>query len=416
MKQILNFRIFLAASFGNILEFYDFSTYGLMMSVMAPLFFPASDPMMSLLMACGAFSASFIVRPLGGLVFGYIGDQYGGKASFSLSLILMALSTSAIGLLPVYDDIGIVSPLLLILCRVIQGICIGGEFSSSLIYASEHFNRKQSHPAFITGCITAAGVSGWFLSSLIGYLSIESSLPFASWRLPFLLGSCVGFFGFYVRQSLPDTVLTKPKDLNNFKIIKTEIPGILSIASIGIVMGILFYGFHIFPSSYLPTKFPSISHSQVLQYTSFGIGIYMLFLPLSGWISDKLGHLRVMKIFSYLTILVASLIFSFILSGVPKLILCAEFLASFILAGYMAPATYIMTQSFSDGIRYRLVSLSYNLGASLVGGLTPSILLFFISSYGSFYLPGLFIAACGIAGVLSSHYFEKRFAGIKKLS
>lgn len=411
MKKITRRRIFIAASFGNILEFYDFSTYGLMMSVMAPLFFPATDPINSLLMACGVFSVSFIVRPLGGLIFGYIGDRYGGKTSFSFSLIFMALSTCLIGLLPIYEEVGILSPTLLIVCRIIQGLCLGGEFTGSLIYASEHINKKNSHPAFITGCITAAAVSGWFLSSLISYISITANLPFASWRLPFLLGAGVGLVGFYVRRSLPDSILNIPK--NNFdavSLIKSEIPTVFSIASIGVVMGALFYGFHIFPNSYLPTKFATITQSQALTYTGFGIGIYMLFLPVFGWASDKIGHLKFMSFFSTLTALFSTFILSWILSGDTNLILGAEFLASLILAGYMAPATYVMTQSFPTGFRYRLASLSYNLGASIVGGLTPGILVFLASKYPSIYIPGLFISVCGIAGILSSRYLKRKFA------
>ena len=408
MKKSLNFRVFLASSMGNTLEFYDFSTYGLMMSVMAPLFFPAKDPMNSLLIACAVFAISFIVRPLGGIFFGYIGDKYGGKNSFSLSLILMALSTSAIGFLPVYEDVGILSPILLIVCRLIQGLCIGGEFSGSLIYASEHFDKSNTKPAFITGCITAAGVSGWFLSSLVCYLSLEIALPFSSWRLPFLLGSIVGFIGYYVRRSLPNASISPHQKLKITLSLKKETPTILSVAGIGAVMGGLFYGFHIFPNTYLPTHFQSISQSQALQYTCFGIGVYMVFLPISGWISDKVGHLKFMKFFSVLTFILASLIFSLILSESPKLILLAEFLASIILAGYMAPATYVMTQSFASGIRYRLASFSYNLGASVIGGLTPSILLILSTHSESNYLPGLFISSCGVIGIFSSSYLRKK--------
>lgn len=404
----INLRVFMSTSIGNVLEFYDFATYGFLIPIMAPLFFPTSNPINSLLLAFSVFAISFIVRPVGGIIFGYIGDTYGRKKAFSSSLILMASATSIIGVLPVYEKIGILSPILLILCRLMQGLCLGGEFSGSLIFASEHIIRASAkRPSFITACITAAGVSGWFLSSLICSLCININLFSLSWRIPFLLGSTVGIVGYYIRRSLPDSPVELNRSVNIWAIIKSEWLTVISIASIGALMGGIFYGIQIFPNSFLPTHFPFISHVTALRCTTFGIGVYMVFLPFMGYVADIIGHTKLMKLFCYLSIFLSFPILFLLFSGDVAFILLAEFLASFTLAGFMAPATFVMTQNFLPVVRYRLVSFSYNLGASLIGGLTPIMFLFLLENIKSFYAPGIYIIICSLFGLYASYYLEK---------
>lgn len=370
-------KIFLSSSLGNVLEFYDFATYGFLIPIMAPLFFPAENPINSLLMACGAFAISFLARPIGGFLFGYIGDKYGRKITFSLSLIFMAIATTLIGILPTYNQVGILAPLLLVSCRLVQGLCMGGEFSGSLIFATEHLNQQSRNGALITGSITSAGVGGWFLSSIICTFCVNLGQSY-SWRIPFLVGAVVGIIGYYIRCSTPESpvqLLTPPENL--WKTLKSEWLTAGSIAGIGALMGGLFYGLHIFPSSFLPAHFPSISHAQALECTSIGIGVYMVFLPFMGWFADHIGLTKCMQLFTFLTILLSYPIIFLLMSGSFFFIIISEILTSILLAGFMAPATFVMAQSFLPSFRHRLVSFSYNLGASLLGGLTPGIFLFF---------------------------------------
>lgn len=406
-------KIFLASSVGNVLEFYDFATYGFLMPVMAHLFFPAENSFSSLLMSCGAFAISFLARPAGGLLFGYIGDFYGRKIAFSSSLILMAIATTAIGALPTYQEIGLLAPIALILCRLVQGLCLGGEFSGSLIFATEHFRHKKYGACFITGTITSAGVGGWFLSSLICTVSTKLPHPY-SWRVPFLLGSIVGVLGYYIRRAISEPpIKLQPASKSLQKVIKLERVTALSIVGIGILMGGIFYGIHIFPNGFLPTHFPSISHVQALMYTSIGIGVYMLSLPFMGILADCTSPTKCMKFFAFLTILLAYPIIHFLISGEAFSIIISETLASVILAGFMAPATAVMSQSFLPSFRHRMVSFNYNVGASLVGGFTPMIFLLLTENLKLLYGPSLYIAFCGIIGCLSSYYLGKKSNSIK---
>lgn len=405
--KFIKSNVFISASIGNILEFYDFATYGFLMPVMAPLFFPSSNPITSLLLAFGVFAVSFIVRPLGGIIFGYMGDIYGRKIAFSLSLIFMAATTTIIGLLPTYEVAGIIAPCVLILCRLVQGICLGGEFSGSLIYASEHARQREHNSAFVTASVTAAGVSGWFLSSLVCSSALNLELAFSSWRIPFLLGSFVGIVGYYIRRSLPESPVLLSNSSNIWQIAKSERYTMMSIASIGVLMGGLFYGLHIFPNSYLPTNYFYISKVTALHCTSVGIGAYMVLLPPMGLIADKIGHIKHMKIFSFLTVLLSYPIIYLMMSGQIGYILISEIMGSFILAGFMASATFVMTLHFLPSVRYRLVSLSYNIGASLIGGFTPGIFLFLIEHYHSASGLAIFLLLCGLAGFVASYHFGR---------
>ncbi|OJX12819.1 MAG: hypothetical protein BGO77_04960 [Caedibacter sp. 37-49] len=405
-KITLFSRIILSASLGNTLEFYDFATYGFMMPILAPLFFPSSSPLNSLFLAFGAFAVSFLARPLGGIIFGYIGDKYSRKFSFSLSLILMAISTSLIGLLPTFDQVGILAPLLLTFCRIFQGLCMGGEFSGSLIFATENLKGKATKSAFITGSITAAGVVGWFLSSTVCSLSLKFDQAYA-WRIPFLLGALVGVVGYYLRRTTILEAPHYPKNINNeIKMKNVAWRNIFSVMGIGALMGGLFYGLQIFPNSFLPTYFSSISQAKALSYTSFGIAVYMLSLPIMGYLADKVNHTQWMFIFSFLTIVLGYPIFILLMSGNSSLIILAELISSLLLAGFMAPATFIMTQSFPPHLRYRLVSFSYNLGASIFGGLTPGIFLFLIEKFDSLHAPAFYLILCGVFGLFSSYYLS----------
>jgi len=406
--KLLSSNVFLSSAIGNTLEFYDFATYGFLMPIMAPLFFPATNPINSLLMACGVFAISFLARPIGGLVFGYIGDIYGRKIAFSYSLILMAITTALIGILPTYEKVGVLSPLLLICCRIMQGFCMGGEFSGSLIFAGEHMSQYYRGSAFITSSITAAGVGGWFLSSVVCSFSLSLNLHSLSWRIPFLLGAIVGIIGYYVRSTPESPVPLLGSFTCTWKIGKIGWLTAASVAGIGSLMGGIFYGLHIFPNSFLPAHFPSISHVRALQCTTIGIAAYMIFLPLIGWLSDYIKHTKIMQLFAFLTIIFSYPIIILLMTGNFFSIILSEILASFVLAGFMAPATYVMSQSFIPSIRYRLVSLSYNLGACLVGGLTPGIFLFLTENLNYLYGPGAYLAICGSIGLASSYFLDSQ--------
>jgi MHS family proline/betaine transporter-like MFS transporter len=196
-----------ASLVGNGLEWYDFAIFGYFSPVLSKLFFPSSSPFISLINIFAVFAVGFLSRPLGAYIFGKIGDQQGRKQAFLYSMLLMAFSTSLMGLLPTYDSIGILAPLLLVLLRVFQGVSLGGEFTGSLSFVIEH------SPTSRKGMLGALTYSGGFLGSVFG-ASIGTLVTFWippqqlfawGWRIPFLFGFVIAFMGYYLRRKVEET-------------------------------------------------------------------------------------------------------------------------------------------------------------------------------------------------------------------
>ena len=196
-------RNFVAAFMGTALEFYDFALFGLLAPVFSTLFFPKEDPIAALIASYGIFAAGFLIRPLGGIVFGYIGDTFGRKRAMVISIIAMMLPTSLIGFLPTYEQIGLLAPIILTLCRLLQGLCAGGEFSGAAIFVIEHAQENKKY--FSGSLVTASSVIGMLAASTMASLCALEGVPTWGWRIPFLLCIPIGLLGFYIRKNTQET-------------------------------------------------------------------------------------------------------------------------------------------------------------------------------------------------------------------
>ncbi|WP_051908534.1 MFS transporter [Candidatus Odyssella acanthamoebae] len=200
-------KIAISCFAGNMLEWYEFAVFGFLTTYISQNFFPTSSPYLATLMTYAIFATGFIMRPLGAILSGHIGDRQGRRGGLLLSITLMALPTFAIGCLPTYEQIGILAPILLLLCRMIQGISLGGEFSGSIVYLIEH--SPKDRPGFYASWADLGSSVGMIAASLTSlvltlYLSQNQMLSFG-WRLPFLGGIAFGLLGYYLRRDLAET-------------------------------------------------------------------------------------------------------------------------------------------------------------------------------------------------------------------
>jgi MHS family proline/betaine transporter-like MFS transporter len=197
-----------AALLGNALEWYDFAVYGFVASALGKAFFPAELPALQTMASFGVFAVGYLMRPLGSLVLGPLGDLLGRRLMLSLSIVIMGLSSLLIGLLPTHQQIGVSAGLLLVLLRMVQGFSVGGEFTGSITYATEA--AASGHAGLVSSLATAGGLLGFSLGSLtaalIGWAVGDAAMASWGWRLPFLLGAAVAGLGLWMRRSMPETL------------------------------------------------------------------------------------------------------------------------------------------------------------------------------------------------------------------
>lgn len=287
-QKDLRKKILIPCLIGNALEFYDFTLCGVFMVVLGKKFFPAGDDFAALIGGIFAFSAAFWTRPLGALVFGYIGDKYGRKRALTLSVLLMGIPTLVIGILPTYASIGVVAPCILLGCRLMQGLCTGGEYNGAAVFALEHMKAK---PGMISGLISSSCVVGAVSATLMAY-AVTNFLSFEqAWRIPFYLGACIAVVGFILRKKAMETmefIKRKPiKGLPIVEIIKKYPKQYMLVIASGAFNGILSYTLFGFLNLYI-TQYIGVKFASSLFFNIFGLLAFMICCPIFGRISDKI--------------------------------------------------------------------------------------------------------------------------------
>lgn len=280
-------KIILSAIIGNGLEFYDFALFGAFSVVFAKLFF-VGDAISSLISTLSIFAVAFFVRPLGSIFFGYVGDQFGRKRALSYSIIFMGVFTFLIGCLPVYKDVGYWAPFLLLMCRLGQGFCLGGENNGSAIFLLEHLKRRKG---FAGAFILTGGAIGTLLATFFAGVANLEMMPEWAWRLPFLFGIFIGLLGTYIRRSLEETPefleakgtnsTQKEKNAPLLFVLKNYTRQFLCAMGIGGVNGVFSYTLVVYIGVYLNTvvKYPL---TNALFYSCAGLVIFGSLSPLVG--------------------------------------------------------------------------------------------------------------------------------------
>ncbi|MBS0185301.1 MAG: MFS transporter [Proteobacteria bacterium] len=366
-------KVIYASSIGNALEFFDFILYGAFFNIIASTFFPANDKNLSLLLSLGGFSVGFLMRPFGALIFGYFGDVIGRKKTLSISIFLMGIPTFLIGILPSYNEIGIFAPLLIVAGRLIQGVCIGGEYTGAYIFASEH---AQKNPGLIGGIITSSCGVGAFAATGLNALTYLPELPEWCWRVPFLLGSCVSILGFYIRRNLSET----PAFLNTFstasvpilKTIKLRKPACVLSFTLGALIGALVYTVFGFLNVYVH-KYIAIPLSIAVRVNLVSILVFTLSSPFLSMLYDKLPSFSFLRVVSYVLFFSMVPIFWLISSPFPLLILLGEITLALGTATIAGTGLALMQNLFPVKERYSGISFFFNLGMGILGGTAPII-------------------------------------------
>lgn len=367
------------AALGGALEFYDFIIFVFFAAVIGELFFPPDIPeWLRQVQTFGIFAAGYLARPLGGIIMAHFGDKVGRKKMFSLSILLMALPTLAMGLLPTYQTIGIAAPLLLLLMRMLQGAAIGGEVPGAWVFVAEHVPAKRI--GFACGTLTAGLTFGILLGSIVATIINTSMTPQAiaatGWRIPFFLGGIFGLFAMYLRRWLQETPVFREmqarKSLSETLPLKT----VLADHKRGVVVSMLLTWLLsacivvvILMAPTLLQKQHAIAAATTLQANSLATVMLIVGCMLSGLLVDRFGAAKVLTVGSLL-LAICSWGFFHSAAVAPQYLFMAYAIAG-LSVGVVGVVPFVMVHAFPAEVRFTGISFSYNLSYAIFGGLTP---------------------------------------------
>jgi len=376
-----------AAFVGTMIEWYDFYIYATAAAlVFGKLFFPSATGFYGTLAAFGTFAVGFFARPLGGAIFGHIGDKIGRKKSLVITLVMMGTVTVLIGLLPTHASIGVWAPVLLILLRIVQGIAVGGEWGGAVLMAGEH-SPDQSKRTFFASFAQLGSPAGLILSmlmfKLVTGLDDEAFLSWG-WRVRFLFSAVLLVVGFVIRLSVnesPDFIAEKAaqaKRANPAKPAQAPLaqvlrgaPRLLALAVGANVLGIAgFYFTNTFMIAYT-TQYVGLNRAVILDCLLV-VSIMQFFItPLAAYIASRVGNLRFLGAMAFVSIFTPYAMFNLVDQGSLSSITLGVGVAVLFMGAYYAVIAGYVSDSFPTGIRYTGISMAYQLSGAIFGGLTP---------------------------------------------
>ncbi len=401
-------RAVFAVAIGNTVEWFDYASYTYLATVIAAVFFDSGNNKAALIGTFAVFAVSFIARPIGGLVWGHFGDKVGRKKILALTIILMSLSTFAIGLIPGYASIGIGAPLLLLLCRIVQGFSASGEYAGASAFLAEH--APSSKRGLLVSVVPASTAAGLALGAVVATI-LEVSLTYEAlhswgWRIPFLLAGPLGFIAMYMRRKLEDTShfkeLEESDEVEDSPIItsfKENRKGLLVALGIVCLNAVGFYIILTYLPTYLSEELGFDSAISTLT-TILSLITYVIFLPIVGRIADRVGRKPVLATACILFILLAYPAFVFLSFG-GTFAIGAQILLGAILAGNDGVMATFLTEIFPTTSRYSGFGMSYNLGNALFGGTAPLIATSLIAASGNQYVPAFMLIIAALIAFFS---------------
>ncbi len=396
-------RTIAAGAIGNVLEWYDFAIYGYFATAIGRAFFPASDPVAQVLAAFGIFAVGYLMRPLGGLLIGHIGDRFGRRAALNVSVLAMAVPTFLVGALPDHDTLGVMAPVLLTGLRMVQGLSVGGEYTTSVVFMVE--NARSDRRGFVGALACCGAIGGVLLGSAtgaaLGALLPTEALEAWGWRIPFLMGLVVGLAGFFVRRHVAEGAPAASGVSSPLRaVLANHKRLLLRLAGFSVFNAVGFYLMFVYIVSWLQMA-DGIAPGRALEINSLSMAALLVFTLAAGRLSDRIGRRPV---------LLGGLAIGF-LGAWPLLSLMHHADATFVILGQLGFAVAIgaflgcqpatMVEAVPRAVRCTAIALGYNLCLGVVGGLTPLAAAWLVRRTHDDLAPAFLVMAAAVLSALA---------------
>jgi MFS transporter, MHS family, proline/betaine transporter len=380
----------ISSSIGNVLEWYEYTLYAYFATVISDLFFPTDNPSVSMMMTFATFAVGLAARPIGGIIFGYIGDRYSRKKMLTITLFLMSIPTLCIGFLPTYQQIGVLAPLCLIILRIIQGVALGGEFGASCVYL---FESVPPHKRGFFGSLALTGVGTGLVLSACTILLVESfvsreTIYAYAWRIPFFISVAGALIGFYMRRTLLETndfMLVQKK--NHFvryplvEMFKSHKKTVLRLFAIFLTTQTGFFIVFIFGKTMM-INFLHYENQVAGKFNLFTVASYTVATVIFGYLSDRINK-RVIILTGAIGLFLTSFPFIATLKGdLPCCILGMSLLMGMLIGMTEGTLNPLVAESFPTNIRATSVAFCWNFTSVAFGGFAPILSMWLIEHAG----------------------------------
>ncbi|WP_310621735.1 MFS transporter [Flexibacterium corallicola] len=396
-------RSVLAAISGDMLEWFDFTVYGFLAPIFASQFFPGDNRSVALISAFAVMAVGYAARPVGSLICGHLGDKWGRKPVLILSVIVMGAGSVSIALLPTFGQIGLTAVVLLVAIRIIQGIAVAGEYTTSGVLLVEQAPQGRqvltgSWVAFamITGCALGAGVPmvvSWFLT--------QSQMEIWGWRIPFLLGGVVALISVLMRRSLMESLPSEGEEVRN-PVLQTFVQHpLLALEMVGLMLpvAVIYFAVFVYAASFIGSE-PLFSEAQALNITTLNLVVLAVLIPVNGHIADRIGIRPFLIGASVLLFLLVGPLWWLMLQSHLIDVYLGQLGFVLIYSPFIAVSVTLLTQMSPVHLRCSTVAIAYNFCMAAFGGTAPMVITYLIDKTGNFYIPAYYVLAASLIAFL----------------